>query len=108
MKTIPGLIDVPGKDALRPHARNVDPYVAPNLKPLTYVQSQQFVGDFGAPTNAKYTGPYGSQSPASAQFTQSIPTSVPSGTKDKKLGTMQPGIPRQPFTTGDAAPTIDA
>ena len=35
-------------------------------------------------------------------------TSVPSGTKDKRLGTMQPGIPRQPFTTGDAAPTIDA
>ena len=107
MKKIPGLIDVPMNNDLRPHARNVDPYVAPNLKLLTYVQTHQMVGDFGAPTNAKYTGPFGSQSPSSAQFTQSSPTSVPSGTKDKKLGTLQPGIPREPVTTKDAAPTIN-
>jgi hypothetical protein len=106
MKKPAGLIDVPGKDDLRPHARNMDPYVAPNMKPLGFVQSHQMVHDYGAPTNAKYEPPFGSQSPASAQHTPGLPTSVAGKNVDKRLGTLPPLIPREPAPQVDPKLTV--
>jgi hypothetical protein len=79
----------------------MDPYVAPNMKALAFVQSHQMVHDYGAPTNVKYDPPFGSQSPASAHFTPGLPTSVPGKVVDKRLGTMAPLIPRQPAPQAD-------
>lgn len=93
-KKEPGLIDVPGKNDLRPHAKNVKPAgsIAPNREYLKFAQSHQMVQDFGAPEG----GWHGAQSPSSAQHTPGLPTSQKAENADTTEGTLQPTIKREP------------
>ena len=88
-KKEPGLIDVPGADDLRPHAKNVKPAFAPQRGALKFAQPIQMVGDFGAPDGDWY----GSQSPASGTFTAPLPGKPVVESKDPKPGTDKP-LPR--------------
>ena len=90
MKKEPGLIDVPGRNDLCPHARNARPdwQLAPGKASLRYAQGMQSVHDYGSPDG----GFHGSQNPSSARFTPGLPTAMPKEEKDKRLGTMQPLI----------------
>lgn len=91
-KKEPGLIDVPGPNDLRPHAKNVkgaeSAFRSPERDKLKFAQPIQMVGDFGAPDGNWY----GSLSPASGTRTVPLPGKPKIEEKDPKAGTTHPTI----------------
>ena|SRR5258706_10402593 len=90
MPKVPGVdIPVPGKDALRPNARDARTEVTPVLK---YARAVSMVMDFGAPRDAMSDW-RGTPSPSSPTFRAGVPpTATPTSKPEPGNVPIQPGI----------------